>query len=51
LHVSLQYMPACTALVIWMYYAIVQESAIWHRQVSEKDIPLKVWLCQVSAFL
>ncbi len=27
-------MPACTALVIWLYCAIVQESSIWYIQVS-----------------
>jgi hypothetical protein len=29
LHIPLRYMTACTALVIGMYYAIVQESAVW----------------------
>ncbi len=41
----------CTALVTWMYYAIVQKLAVWYRQGSERDIPFEVWLCQVSAFL
>ena len=47
LHIPLQYIPSCTALVIWMYYAIIQESAVWYIQVSERDIPFKVWLHQV----
>jgi hypothetical protein len=49
LHIPLQYMPACTALIKGMYYAIMQESAlaVWYRQVSERDIPLKVGLCLV----
>ncbi len=50
---SLKYATAfvCTALVTWMYYAIAQKLAVWYRQGSERDIPFKVWLCQVSAFL
>ena len=47
LHIPLPYMPACTALVIWMHYAIVQEPAVWYIQVSGRDITFKVWLCQV----
>jgi hypothetical protein len=35
LHTPLHYMPVCTALVIWMYYAIVQESAVVYTGLSE----------------
>ena len=41
----------CTALVIGMYYAIVQESAILYIHVSERYIPLKTGFARVVAFL
>ncbi len=44
LHISLHHMPTCTALVIAMYYAIVQESAVWYIQVSARDIAHTVGL-------
>ncbi len=44
LHIPLHVMPTCTALVIWMYYAIIQESPVWYIQVSARDIALKVGL-------
>ena len=37
----------CTALVIGMYYAIVQESAILYIHVSERYIPLKTGFARV----
>ncbi len=45
------YVLACTALVIGMYYAIVQESDILCIQGSDRDIPLKNGLGRVVAFL
>jgi hypothetical protein len=51
LQIPLHYMPVCTALVIWMYYAIVQELAIWYIQVSAMYIAQTVGLREVSAFL
>ncbi len=51
LHIPLHYMPACTALVTWMYYAIMQEPAFWYIQISVRDIAFKVGLKEVSAFL
>jgi hypothetical protein len=42
----------CTALVIWMYYAIRQELAVWYiLQVSARYIAQTVGLQEVSAFL
>jgi hypothetical protein len=35
------YILTCTALVIWMYYAIEQESSILYRQGSDRYIPSK----------
>ncbi len=48
LHIPLQYMPACTPLVLWMYYAIIQESAVWYRQVSESLLKYSYARCQLS---
>jgi hypothetical protein len=37
----------CTALVIWMYYAIIQESVILYIEVTDSGIPLKNGLARV----
>ncbi len=41
----------CRALVIWMYYAIVQESVVLYGADSDRETPLKNGLARVVAFL